>query len=278
MDGFQRGHFLVGFGGQLLEALDLAVQSLLARQAAHGIVVVIVGGLEGVAELVEPLRHQAHLVVYLPCPAADLPRLVVALFYHPQVGDGAQYGHQGCVGDHDHAFLVAVIEQVLVVLHRLYVGRLYGHEHQHKIGAADAGQVDVVLGGEVVDVLAHCQGVGVQRQFALFIGVGADSAVVIHQRDFAVDDQVLAVRQLDDEVGEFAPALIVLEAGLGVVVFARLQPRQFQGALQLGLPPVAGGFLVALQGRGQVGGLAVHLQPHLQHFLDFLLQGGVAPH
>ena len=58
----------------------------------------------------------------------------------------------------------------------------------------------------------------------------------------------------------------------------RLQAGQFQGALQLGLAPVAGGLLIPFEGAGEVGGLAVHLQAHFQHFLDLFLQQGIAPH
>ena len=129
----------------------------------------------------QALGDEADLVVDIPRPAADFPRLVIALFYHPEVGDGSQDGHQCGVRHHDDAFLVAVIEQVLVVLHRLDIGGLNRHEHQHKIRAAYAGQVDVILGCQVIDVVAHGLGVGIEGQRLLLFGVGGDGAIVIHQ-------------------------------------------------------------------------------------------------
>jgi hypothetical protein len=58
-------------------------------------------------------------------------------------------------------------------------------------------------------------------------------------------------------------------------VLVLLQARELQRAFKLRLTPVAGGFFVALQCRGQVAGLAVHFEADFEHLLDFRLQAGV---
>lgn len=45
---------------------------------------------------------------------------------------------------HD-TLLVAVLKQVLVVLHGLNVGRLDRHEHQHKAGVTHDNEIGLVL-------------------------------------------------------------------------------------------------------------------------------------
>ena len=122
MDSFQGGHFLIGFGRQLLKAFNLAVQSLLADQTGDSLIVVIARRAQCVPQFVESLRNKTNLIVDIPCPAANLFRFLVALFYHPQVGDGSQYRHKRGVRHHDDTFLVTVVEQILVVFHRLDVG------------------------------------------------------------------------------------------------------------------------------------------------------------
>ena len=224
----------------------------------------------------QALGDQADLVVDLAGPGADLPSLGVAAFHHPQVGDGAQYGHQRRVRHHHYAALVAVVEQIAVVLHGLDICRLNRHEHEHEIRAADIGKVAVILPGQIIDMFSHRSGVGRKGLVSPDLVVRGNRPVVVDQRHLAVDHQMLAVGQFDQEIRQPALAILVAKAGLRLVVVAGLQPGQLQRALQLCLAPVAGGFLVAFQCLGQVAGLVIHLQADLQNFLDLGLQGGIA--
>ena len=58
-------------------------------------------------------------------------------------------------------------------------------------------------------------------------------------RDLRVDDDALAARQLDDQVGAEEPALVVAPALLGAEVAVVDHPRQLDDALQLHLAPAA---------------------------------------
>ena len=60
---------------------------------------------------------------------------------------------------------------------------------------------------------------------ARLVALRGDGPIVVNQGNLAVDDQVLIIRQLDNKVGQLALALIVPEAGLGIVVVASLQAR-----------------------------------------------------
>ncbi len=105
------------------------------------------------------------------------------------------------MGNEDDAFAVAVIEQVLAMLERIDIGRFDRHEHQHEVGAVDGVEAGVALAGQLIDMLAHGT-----HMFAesLLLGCGrcrSNGAVVSEQRNLAVDDDVLVVRQLDQIVG-----------------------------------------------------------------------------
>ncbi|MCY1378648.1 hypothetical protein D9M69_663030 [compost metagenome] len=83
--------------------------------------------------------------------------------------------------DQYDALLVSVFEQILVVLHGLDVGRLYRHEHEHEAGAAHTDEVGVVLGGQVVDMLAHRLDVLSHGQLTFFAGLRRYGTVVGNQ-------------------------------------------------------------------------------------------------
>ena len=67
------------------------------------------------------------------------------------------------------------------MFHGLDVSGLHRHEHEHEIGAANVRQVAVVLGGEIVDMVADRPGVCVECVFPRLVGIGGDGPVVIHQ-------------------------------------------------------------------------------------------------
>lgn len=155
------------------------------------------------------------------------------------------------------------------MLHGLDIGRLDRHEHQHEAGAAHTDEVGVVLGGEVVDVLAYGFDVLGHRQLAFFRRLGGHGAVVCNQRNLAVDDDVFAVGQLDQVIGLPGTAFGILEGALHFVVRLFDQAAHFQCATQLRLTPGTALLGVTLEGRGQIVGLFAHLQADFQHLPDF---------
>ena len=131
---------------------------------------------------------------------------------------------------------VAIFEQIFVVFERFDIGRLNGHEHEHKAGTAHADQVGIVLGGQIIDVSAHCLDVLRHGQLALFRGFRVHCAIVSIQCNFAVNDDVFTIRQFDQIIGLLMPTLCIFEGALNFVVCVFHQAAYLQGTTQLGLP------------------------------------------
>ena len=104
--------------------------------------------------------------------------------------------------------------------------------------------------------------------------LGVEGAFPAEQGDLGVDDDVLAFRQVDDDIG-FAQAVVpVPEALLALVFVAAAQARLFEHLLEDQLAPVALNLLVALQRPGEIEGLDADPLIELAQVADLLLQGG----
>ena len=108
------------------------------------------------------------------------------------------------------------------MFHGFNVGRFDGHKHKYKVGAAYSRQIGVVLGGQIVNVIAHCLGVGVQGFRLTLVCVGGDRAIVIDQRDLAINNQTFAIGQFDHKIWKLAFALVVPICSLRFKVLAGL--------------------------------------------------------
>ncbi|MNM93802.1 hypothetical protein D3C81_1061880 [compost metagenome] len=129
----------------------------------------------------------------------------------------------------------------------------------------------VVLAGQAFDVVAQRQHVLLERGLGDLAVVGGNVLLIGGQADLGVDHHLLVARQHDQHVGLEALAIGTLEADLGLVLAALLQPRVFQHPLQNQFAPVALG-LLTLERLGQVGGFIAQAQVELLQAFQLLGQ------
>ena len=158
------------------------------------------------------------------------------------------------------------------MLHRKQESRLARNEHDDEIGRFGPRPVEqrlIALAAQLVDMSAH------RAQMILhgtrgFLGRRAlGIGHVSRQRNLRVDDDPLALGQLQDHVGTQVVALLVLQVVLRLVVDALGQMRTVENRLEKHLAPVALHFRVAFQRAGQVVGLLGHAQVRLAEPTNF---------
>ncbi|MCY1296454.1 hypothetical protein D9M70_458400 [compost metagenome] len=93
-----------------------------------------------------------------------------------------------------------------------------------------------------------------QGYASLGVILGVDVTGVGVERHLGVDDEVLALRQVDDHVWALA-TLFVGKADLALEVAALDQPGALQHVLQDQLTPITLGLLLPLEGGSQILGL-----------------------
>ena len=75
--------------------------------------------------------------------------------------------------------------------HHFNIRRLHWHKHQYEVRALHAGQVCVVFRGEGINVVANRLCMRLECGGSLSIILSGDRTLVVHQRDLAVDDEIL---------------------------------------------------------------------------------------
>ena len=136
----------------------------------------------------------------LPTEVRDRLRRLGHALLLPGVADRPQQRQQRRRGSDQHPPRHRILDQRRVGLERGAVQMLAGQEHDDEVGSAvEPGPVRLV--GQRLDVLA--QQPRVISKVALALGlvtrlVGVENAL---QRRLGVDDDLLAARQLDDQVG-----------------------------------------------------------------------------
>ncbi len=76
--------------------------------------------------------------------------------------------------------------------------------------------------------------------------------LVIDQRHFTVDHQILAFREPNHEVRQMAVPAFILDRHLGVVMLTSPKASQFQRLLKLGLAPIPDKLFVSFQSAGEI--------------------------
>lgn len=105
---------------------------------------------------------------------------------------------------HQHVLLDGFLEQSFVRLQRLDESRLDGHEHKDHLRRIQPRQVKVAAVRELFDTLPNgCHVLG-KRHASLGIVLGIDVTGVRVERDLGIDDQVLALRRVNDHIGALA--------------------------------------------------------------------------
>ncbi|CAM5216761.1 hypothetical protein CDEF62S_01950 [Castellaniella defragrans] len=190
----------MGLHGQFRKAFHLAMKPLLPRHGGDGLVVLGRRRLQRAAQLLQALRHGGHLVVQRARHVAQGSGLIVAARDHPQVGHRAQDGHERGMRHQNDVMPIAMVEQIAAQPHGLDVRGLDGHEHEHEPRALHADQIAVVLPRKFIHMPAHGLHMRAQGRHALLFRPRGDGPVVIHERDLAVDHQMLAVGQMHHEI------------------------------------------------------------------------------
>ena len=160
----------------------------------------LVGGLRLVdvaADFLQGIDEADEFVVQPAAFVGDGQRVAVLLFGPPDVGDGAQGGQQGAgAGEHD-AFVEAFLEQAGLLLEGGEVGGFDGDEHEDEIQRFQAVDVAVFFFGQFFDVLAHGLDVGGECLTGFLFVFRPCVADVGGEGDFAVDDDLFVVGQVD---------------------------------------------------------------------------------
>ena len=137
----------------------------------------------------------------------------------------------------DHAGLGAGLEERAVLVERGPV-EAFVDEHDDELGRR-LELAPVALLPELADVVAHLGRVPRHVGALQLDVVGVDRVEIGADRHLGVDDDALAARQLDDQVGAKQPAFVVALALLGAEVAVVDHARELDDALQLHLAPAA---------------------------------------
>ena len=97
-----------------------------------------------------------------------------------------------------------------------------------------------------------------QSLLALGFILRADVLFIGYQRDLGVDNNILFIRQMNNDIGLQTAAILLGKAGLGFVFVTFAQAGFFQHPLQYHFTPVASGFAVPFQSSGKVHRLGTH--------------------
>ena len=122
-------------------------------------------------------------------------------------------------------------------------------------------------------MVAHLGGVARQVEALELDVVGVDRVEVRADRHLRVDDDALAARQLDDQVGAEQPAFVVAFALLRAEVAVVEHPGQLDDALQLHLAPAAADVRGA-ERRDEAAGLGAEAFLALGDGAQLLADGG----
>ena len=148
------------------------------------------------------------------------------------------------------------------------IGAFYGHEHQDKARAFHAGQRGIVLGRKLVNMRAHRPQMRVQKSLSRRFFSGIHSLFVGHQRHLAIEHNLLAIGQKDDEIRVVGAAILAAKQHLRIKMRALVQAGRFQRAFQLHFAPVAQGFLIALERTRQCLRIMGHFHAHVHQLAD----------
>ncbi len=156
----------------------------------------------------------------------------------PPVGDGAEERDQRGRRRGDDSGLDAGVEQRRIVVEGGAEQGLVAEEHDDVLGSR-LELLPVLLLAELRHVVAHEPCMTFEMDTARLVVVGGSGVEVGVERRLRVDDDALAARELDHEIGPQQPAFVVALARLLDEVAVREHASHLDDALELHLAPAA---------------------------------------
>ena len=231
--------------------------------------VAVVGLLHALADASQVLGETDEFLVKGTCPFGDGHVVAGDALVLPDAMDGAQGGHQCAVRHHHHLAVIGFLEDLRSLPQGQQEGRFDGYEHQHEIHALHAVQFAVILLTEALRMGPQAVHMLLQQALPLRI-IGTDGeTIIVQQRYFGVDDEVLAVGQEDNRVGSQSCSVAQRGAFLHAVFLALYQPGTLEQLFEQHLAPGSLRLRVAFQGACEVVGIlaqALVLFHELGHF------------
>ena len=240
-----------------------------------GVLVGVAGPLEGIVDALHVLGEPGVLLVDLADGVEDVVEGAALVVLAPEEGDEAEGGEEAAGAGEDDVGAGGGFEEGGFGGEGEGEGGFGGDEEEDEVGGAvlEVGEVGVAAGGEALDV--GFEG-GEEVAEGGGTGVGVGGVGVVHvglEGHFGVDEDATVVGEADDGVGLGASALAVGDGDLEVVVASWLEAGGFEEAGEGEFAPGADGFVVALEGVGEVVGFLSEVAALGGEEFDLLLEG-----